>query len=712
MMSGFKEGGLNIETPMIHAHKRKLRIILRGLSKGGMTGIHIENLLRMELEKAGCGGLPDQNIQVEVTTGEAGYVTSLIQWLDEVGLAIHLPWLVYNSPFAHWVRVGNSGRRTRGPNPHLVMEGEVDRPENRGKGIPIRVGQSWVVEGGVFEISSISRNSVEGVKWNGLGKRLVEGAVVTREGTYEVTSVPTNVLRKINKIGLMEDMPKRVKGKAKRVRRLLEREPMNPTLTVPPYAGREGLFEGFEFDEVYTDGSWKEKVTTRSFLSGEKETTTGGAVVLRKGEKFLLIHIEMDIELESAFEAEMISLLTAVDIVRDREATIYSDCKSALSLLNNQMRGAFLNITSGWKKPVGTVLKKVRAHPERYKKPEDWNGNDKGIWLADQVAGGTLVAEKNLRASAWMKRISYSSRAIVVDKKTGTPFFREVSKRWSKHLMSRYFEERDDYRMAEGENRIWKGTNISHAYRMMGKRRGLADRAAVQRLGLNKRWRWHWARDDKTCPACGDPSVGIKHPLRLCKNVEVIEERERWKNNVEECLRGIPAKHRAPLEDLWSCMQRGSYGEYACCGVFLPGFLSKLDKAEVAISKKDVARLKRLTRVVGRGAREVLRVQTEQNTLSRAVDLRQLSIKDFLTDVGPRGEAATKTKRAGAASLSDDKSDASSDKEAEYGSDAEGNVVKLRYPIKAGAVIKNFLLSRWHLGGGLGRVKYWEFKAG
>jgi hypothetical protein len=108
-----------------------------------------------------------------------------------------------------------------------------------------------------------------------------------------------------------------------------------------------------------------------------------------------------------------------------------------------------------------------------------------------------------------MKRISYSSKAVVVDKESRVPFFREVSKKWSKHLMSRYFEERDDYRETEGKRRIWKGTNISHAYRMMGKGKGLADRAAVQRLGLNKRWRWHWARDDKTCSACGDTSVGI-----------------------------------------------------------------------------------------------------------------------------------------------------------------------------------------------------------
>ena len=79
----------------------------------------------------------------------------------------------------------------------------------------------------------------------------------------------------------------------------------------------------------------------------------------------------MDVDLESAFEAEMISLLVAIDMVRDREVTIFSDCKSALALLNGEMRGGFLNIASGWRKPLGTILKKVRAHPERFRKPEE-----------------------------------------------------------------------------------------------------------------------------------------------------------------------------------------------------------------------------------------------------------------------------------------------------------------------------------------------------
>jgi hypothetical protein len=146
----------------MHAHKCKLRILLRGLSKGGLTAIHFENLLRIETEKTGAGGLPNQDTSIQVTWGESGYVTSLIQWLDEVGLALHLPGLVFNSPFAQWVRITKPERRLRGPNPYMRMEGEVDRQELWGKEIPVRIGQNWELDGGVFEVSSILDRRLEG----------------------------------------------------------------------------------------------------------------------------------------------------------------------------------------------------------------------------------------------------------------------------------------------------------------------------------------------------------------------------------------------------------------------------------------------------------------------------------------------------------------------------------------------------------------------
>ena len=212
---------------------------------------------------------------------------------------------------------------------------------------------------------------------------------------------------------------------------------------------------------------------------------------MKKGLKFFLIHVGMDLELESAFEAELILLLIAVDMARGKDVIIHSDCKSALALVNSQIKGGFVNICSGWKKPLGCELSKVRAHPERYKNPEVWSDEDKGIWIADQVAGRTTTPQRYLKASKWLSRIAYSSKAIVVEKNKNIPFFRDVSRRWGKHAMERYFHFRDLNREENGKDKIWGGANMGHSYKMMGRWKGLADRAAVQRAALDKRWRWH-----------------------------------------------------------------------------------------------------------------------------------------------------------------------------------------------------------------------------
>jgi hypothetical protein len=222
--------------------------------------------------------------------------------------------------------------------------------------------------------------------------------------------------------------------------------------TPPGFAINGTMFEGFEFDTIYTDGSWKESITLRDHLSGRRTVEAGGAVILGKGEKYLCLHIRIDLDTDSAFEVEMISLLVAIEIAGSRDITIYSDCKSALSLLNGRNRGSFFNILSGWNKSINTILSKVKAHPEKYKKPESWNMEDKGIWVADQVAGKVMKSYKSLVASVWLKRISYSSKAIVVDM-DGVPFVKDITRRWSKHLMDQYLKERDDYRAKDGKRR-------------------------------------------------------------------------------------------------------------------------------------------------------------------------------------------------------------------------------------------------------------------
>jgi hypothetical protein len=117
----------------------------------------------------------------------------------------------------------------------------------------------------------------------------------------------------------------RVKDKVKEVSQMLRRTPEITRPSNPPFIGSWGVFKGFEFDTVYTDGSWKERCSLREFLGGISDIKAGGAIVLAKGDKFLCIRIEMDVETESAFDTEMISLLIAIDICGGKDVTIYSD---------------------------------------------------------------------------------------------------------------------------------------------------------------------------------------------------------------------------------------------------------------------------------------------------------------------------------------------------------------------------------------------------
>jgi hypothetical protein len=474
MMSGRSEGGLGIETPMMHAHKCKLRIVLKGLNKGGLTAVHLENLLRIELEKSGKGGLPNQSVTMHVTWGTTGYITSLLEWLDEVNLAIHLPGLIYNSPYALWIKLLNPKKRMKSNDRSIFkLSSEMDTKANEGGPAAVRAGQFWEVEGGLLEITSTLDSKIEGRRWDSRGKKQAVGTEVVlrkgdRHGGGSSWSIPLEDMGGLKRLAVVESTPLKLRETTRKITKLMKRVPILIKPERPMYAGDALQFSGFEYDTIYTDGSWKESLTLRDVLSGKRTVKAGGAVILGKGDRYLCIHVAIDIETESAFEVEMISLLIAIDIAGTRDVTIYSDCKSALSLLNGRNRGAFFNILSGWKKPVDTILKKVKAHPEKFKKPEDWGDSDKGIWIADQIAGKAMKASKSINAAMWLKRISYTSKAVIVEQ-GGIPFVKDISKRWSKHLMERYLKERDDYREAEGKSRKWEGANLRLSYKMMGK---------------------------------------------------------------------------------------------------------------------------------------------------------------------------------------------------------------------------------------------------
>ena len=102
-----------------------------------------------------------------------------------------------------------------------------------------------------------------------------------------------------NRLATVTEAPKRMDDRVVQVKSLIKRSPVLPMASAAPYSGEWGRIDCFEFDTIYTDGSWKERSSMKEFLSGKREIVPGGAVVLRKGDKYFPIYVEMDIELDS-----------------------------------------------------------------------------------------------------------------------------------------------------------------------------------------------------------------------------------------------------------------------------------------------------------------------------------------------------------------------------------------------------------------------------
>ncbi len=105
----------------------------------------------------------------------------------------------------------------------------------------------------------------------------------------------------------------------------------------------------------------------------------------------------------------------------------------------------------------------------------------------------------------------------------------------------------------------------------------LADEAASLRVGLDKTWRWNWARGGESCLAYSAPGGhGIIHPIWKCNNPRMISDRLVWKKKIRMYLDHIPGSIRTPFEELWVNMEHGDRGEFACCGVYQPRFSGAL----------------------------------------------------------------------------------------------------------------------------------------
>ena len=368
------------------------------------------------------------------------------------------------------------------------------------------------------------------------------------------------------------------------------------------------------------------KHTLSSLLLNRGEVETAGSIVLHTNRGLYPVRVDMDVETNSAYDAEVVSLLIAHELARDRVVKICSDCSSAIKCLNGGGLGSYAQVLAGWSKKPNVSFHKVRSHPEKRALPSDWSDEEKGNYLADKV--GEVQPMVTLSAAELLSWIGSSSKIKITDL-NGTPYILDPRRRKSKADGLRYLDERDKYRVKGGKNPCWKGSNISLHHRLLGRSGKVGDRVITQRIGLIKRWQWHSARDGNICSGCQCPISGVSHPLRTCTNLEMVRAREEWWKTVDGVIMRSRRDLHEPLFSITRNIRESVGGEIACCGCFREDFVSLLPNGMLHLDDAQAKVIIKVLKAVSGGARRVLRLAAGIQVGLTGINWRQTAITQY-----------------------------------------------------------------------------------
>ena len=195
------------------------------------------------------------------------------------------------------------------------------------------------------------------------------------------------------------DWPHKLEGLQVTLSRVLQLRPASIVLPTPMAGGisREWAeWGGGDFSHIYTDGSHAMDKNFSQFLLGTGNRKVGGAIIISDGQSWVhRIFVVIDVEARKAFDVELICILIANEMAMARggRITINSDCEAAIKAAIGGYSAGFSNLINNWTLGGEVSVKKVRAHPKRFKHHTEWDWDDKGIWTADRVAGAEMTHE-------------------------------------------------------------------------------------------------------------------------------------------------------------------------------------------------------------------------------------------------------------------------------------------------------------------------------
>ena len=521
----------------------------------------------------------------------------------------------------------------------------------------MRVGQCWELDSKVLEITGFTSSGAEYLEWTPTQNTIAAESILYVDTSDNYAKYPTGLGTSLsislaalsNSKKLIERAPDKIELRSliipgpdhddivtrdtltAKISQIRNRNPIPPkgNQKRDPRPTTLTALEDIYFHTAYTDGSWARTDTIASLLLGNGEIKTAGAIILHTLQGMINIKITMDIDVSSAYEAEVVSLLIAHELAKRRKVTIWTDCEAAMKRLSGRRLGALAQVLNGWEKNDKVAFRKVKAHPERRLPASEWSTEERGNFMADQVAGSILTPAYTIKASEWLKKIGATHSKLTIERTDGTPLIMDVSKTKSKCDVIKYLDERDDFREEEGKTRVWKGANIALHHKLLGRSNKIGDRVITQRIGLNKRWQWHSSRSDNLCQGCMEPILDITHPLRTCRVEEMTQARKSSWEQADHVISRAPKYFHNTLHSISRHMREDAGGEIACCGTFRCDLVSRIPYADQSISDIEAKWILKLLKTIAAGTRRLLRLAAEIQLGPLGINYRQTALTEF-----------------------------------------------------------------------------------
>ena len=144
-------------------------MMLKNLDRDDITAIHMQGMVSRQIRAAGQGGLGRVEMTIKMSLGDELWVTSLVEWLESMELAIRINGSELQGNLAAGANAGVHERialNKRG----IVLEAEMGDGEVECE-VPLRIGQCWGLGKDIVEVVGLQTDKVEIMEWSRKDKR-------------------------------------------------------------------------------------------------------------------------------------------------------------------------------------------------------------------------------------------------------------------------------------------------------------------------------------------------------------------------------------------------------------------------------------------------------------------------------------------------------------------------------------------------------------